>query len=105
MALNIKSDEAHRLARAVAEATGESMTEAVTRALAVRLDEVERSAGIAVLEAEVREILKNTLEVPPSPPKDGKSRYEAIREIVEPIGGFEIPEVRDRPIEEPSDFK
>ncbi len=33
MALNIKSDEAHRLARELAEATGSSLTDAVTMAL------------------------------------------------------------------------
>jgi antitoxin VapB len=43
MSLNIKSDEAHRLARQLARLTGESMTEAVTRALAERLE--RESAG------------------------------------------------------------
>lgn len=38
MSMNIKSEEAHRLARAVAAATGESLTEAVTVALRERLD-------------------------------------------------------------------
>jgi antitoxin VapB len=56
MVLNIKSDKAHEVARAVAHGTGETVAEAVTRARARRLDEVERSTGVAVLEAEVREI-------------------------------------------------
>jgi antitoxin VapB len=49
MSLNIKSDEAHRLARQLAQLTGESMTEAVTRALAERLGRVdhERSGSLA----------------------------------------------------------
>ena len=34
MALNIRDPETHRLARAVADATGETMTEAVKTALA-----------------------------------------------------------------------
>jgi antitoxin VapB len=38
MALSIKTDDADRLARELARLTGESMTEAVTRALAERLD-------------------------------------------------------------------
>ncbi len=38
MALSIKSDEADRLARAVAAATGESLTEAVVVALRERLE-------------------------------------------------------------------
>ncbi len=37
MALSIKSEEADRLARALARLTGESMTEAVTTALRERL--------------------------------------------------------------------
>ena len=42
MSLNIKSDEAHRLARQLAGLTGESVTAAVTRALGERLDRVRR---------------------------------------------------------------
>ena len=45
MSLNIKSDEAHRLARQLAQLTGESMTSAVTRALAERLERVSRERG------------------------------------------------------------
>ena len=39
MALNIKSAETDRLARELAALTGESLTEAVTRALEQRLDQ------------------------------------------------------------------
>lgn len=42
MSLNIKSDEAHRLARELAAATGESVTAAVTEALRERLERVQR---------------------------------------------------------------
>ena len=38
MSLNIKDPEAHRLAQAVAEATGETMTRAVTEALRERYE-------------------------------------------------------------------
>lgn len=38
MALSIKTDEADRLARELSRLTGETMTEAVTRALAERLE-------------------------------------------------------------------
>lgn len=41
MSLNIKSDEAHRLAREVAARTGETMTEAVTAALKERLERLD----------------------------------------------------------------
>jgi len=43
MALSIKTEEADRLARELAAATGESLTEAVTRALRERLDRVKVS--------------------------------------------------------------
>ena len=42
MSLNIKTEEAHRLARELAAATGENMTVAVTKALRERLDRVHR---------------------------------------------------------------
>jgi antitoxin VapB len=43
MALSIKTEEADRLARELARLTGETMTEAVTRALEDRLDRVRRA--------------------------------------------------------------
>jgi antitoxin VapB len=42
MSLNIKNEEAHRLAQQLAELTGESMTTAVTEAVRQRLDRVKR---------------------------------------------------------------
>lgn len=42
MSLNIKDPEAHRLAQAIAQATGETMTRAVTEALRDRLARIER---------------------------------------------------------------
>ncbi len=49
MDLNIKNDEAHRLARELADLTGESMTAAVTEALRERLARIRRgkSPGLA----------------------------------------------------------
>lgn len=41
MALSIKTDEADRLARALAAETGESLTEAVTQALRERLSRLQ----------------------------------------------------------------
>ena len=41
MGMNIKDPEAHRLAREVAEATGESLTAAVTVSLRERLDRLQ----------------------------------------------------------------
>ena len=49
MSLNIKNEEAHRLARELAEATGESMTVAVGEAIRERLERVrsKSSKGLA----------------------------------------------------------
>jgi len=49
MSLNIKNEEAHRLARQLSEATGESMAEAVTEAVRERLERVrsKRRGGLA----------------------------------------------------------
>jgi antitoxin VapB len=43
MSLNIKDPEAHRLARKLAEQTGETMTRAVTEALRERLVRLSRA--------------------------------------------------------------
>jgi antitoxin VapB len=42
MTLNIKDPEAHKLARKIAEQTGETMTRAVTEALRERLSRLSR---------------------------------------------------------------
>lgn len=49
MSLNIKNEEAHKLARQLAAATGESMAVAVTKAVRERLHrvQVERRGGLA----------------------------------------------------------
>jgi len=47
MSLNIKNQEAHRLATELARRTGESLTEAVTQALRERLERVEPPDGLA----------------------------------------------------------
>ena len=53
MSLNIKSEEAYRLARELAQLTGETMTGAVTVALRERLEREKRRRGV---EARGREI-------------------------------------------------
>lgn len=45
MALNLKDPEAHRLARELAEATGKSMTEAVTEAIRLRLAQLREATA------------------------------------------------------------
>jgi antitoxin VapB len=48
MSLNIKNDEAHRLAQQLSKLTGESMATAVTRAVRERLERVRRSRGMGI---------------------------------------------------------
>lgn len=50
MTLNVKDPEAHRLAQAIAQATGETMTRAVTEALRERYDRIQRRPGKATVE-------------------------------------------------------
>ena len=56
MALNIKSAEAHRLARKLAEARDTTLTEAVTQALAASLGREPDDLEPRLLLSEVREI-------------------------------------------------
>jgi antitoxin VapB len=48
MSLNIKNEEAHRLAQQLAALTGESMAAAVTQAVRERLDRVRRERGASL---------------------------------------------------------
>ncbi|MBO9579583.1 MAG: type II toxin-antitoxin system VapB family antitoxin [Sphingobium sp.] len=50
MGLNIKDPEAHRLAQAIAQETGETMTRVIIEALRDRLSQVERARGKASVE-------------------------------------------------------
>lgn len=54
--LNIKNTEAHRLAKALAAATGESMTTAVTVALRERLERIQSDFEVSDILAMAREI-------------------------------------------------
>jgi antitoxin VapB len=64
MALNIKSAEAHRMARAVSDRTGETLTEVVTEALRRRLTALEAKQGGDLLEAEIHEIQRFVASLP-----------------------------------------
>ncbi|CAD7036781.1 transcription factor [Pseudorhizobium endolithicum] len=50
MSLNVKDPEAHRLARAIARATGQSMSRVVTDALRERYAQIEKQRGRASVE-------------------------------------------------------
>jgi len=54
--LNIKTDEAHRLATELAALTGESLTGAVTEALRERLEREQRSRDRALLRLKLASI-------------------------------------------------
>lgn len=64
MALSIKHDEADRLARALARATGETLTEVVVTALRERLDRVRRPRRVKRLQAEIRVIKAGIAKLP-----------------------------------------
>ena len=77
MALNIKSEEAHRLARELAEATGTTLTEAVTSALQHRVRaEAERGADDeTLLLAELEDIQRLIAALPD---RDTRSAEEIL---------------------------
>jgi antitoxin VapB len=50
MTLNVKDPEAHRLAQAIAKATGETLTHAVTEALRERYERLQRRRNKASVE-------------------------------------------------------
>jgi antitoxin VapB len=63
MAISIKDSETDRLARALAAATGESLTEAIRRAVQDRLErEAQRSDRL--MRAEVRRIQERLAKLP-----------------------------------------
>jgi antitoxin VapB len=54
MAMNIKNDEAQRLARELSELTGESLTAAVTEAVRERLERVQNAQGAGLADRLLR---------------------------------------------------
>ena len=73
MALSIKSEEADRLARELADRTGESITTAVEVALRERLQR-ERSAGPGIADR-LRRLAQDTGELPV---EDGRTPEEIV---------------------------
>ena len=57
MSLNVKDPEAHRLAQAIAKATGETMARAVTEALRERYERLQQRHP-EILAADIRAIAK-----------------------------------------------
>ena len=61
MQLNIKNGEAYRLARSLADRTGESLTEAVTKALRERLEREQAQVDPTTTKAERLKRIKKVL--------------------------------------------
>ena len=64
MALNIRNPEAEQLAGELAKATGETKTEAVTKALRDRLSRVRQERTQRSLADELEEIAKHCAQLP-----------------------------------------
>jgi antitoxin VapB len=75
MALNVKNPEAHRLAQELADATGTSLTTAVTEALRESLATRRRRGSFELLWAEVTEIQRFVADLPD---RDTRSAEEVL---------------------------
>jgi antitoxin VapB len=64
MALNIRNQETEKLASDLAELTGESKTEAVTKALKDRLEHLKRMRGKRRIADRLDEIAKHCASLP-----------------------------------------
>ncbi|MGB8986553.1 MAG: type II toxin-antitoxin system VapB family antitoxin [Candidatus Sulfotelmatobacter sp.] len=64
MAISIKSMETERLAREIAAKTGESLTAAIQKALAERLDRLNNQRRKQALTAQIDDILRRVDEMP-----------------------------------------
>ncbi len=77
MTLHIKDEKADRLARELAQATGETLTEAVTRAIEERLGRFRRRSQ-AEVEARRRAMMEVIEEIKKLPVLDPRSPDEII---------------------------
>jgi antitoxin VapB len=64
MALNIKNEETHRLVQALADATGETLTDAVTVAVKERLESLQRKQRRQDVVQAVRDIQEFVRDLP-----------------------------------------
>ena len=75
MALNIRNPETERLAEALAKLTGETKTEAVTRALRDRLARLRRERSHRRLADELDDIARHCARLPV---RDGRAPEEIL---------------------------
>src|SRR5277367_6710733 len=64
MAISIKSMETERLAREIAERTGDSLTGAIQKALEERLDRLKQQRRSQILASQLEEILHRVDQLP-----------------------------------------
>lgn len=64
MPISIKSLETERLARELADKTGESLTTAIQKALEERLDRLNRQRRNTIVRAQLQEILRRVDNLP-----------------------------------------
>lgn len=76
MGMNIKSEKAHRLARQLAEETGQSITGAVEQALEAEIARLHRARDIAERKRRVREIVDSFGPVPERMTSDHSDLYD-----------------------------
>ena len=87
MQLNIKSDEAYRLATRLAELTGESRTTAVTELLRDRVTELERKQQA---QERVRQVVAIAAEIRAEILQNGHSLDFSTDELYDPDTGLPI---------------
>jgi antitoxin VapB len=78
MGMIIKSDEAHRIAKEIANHTGESMTAAVLIALRERLERLRRQASFEERKARVDEIIRRSGPTAPGVTSDHSDLYDEM---------------------------
>jgi antitoxin VapB len=76
MGMNIKSERAQRLARQLADETGQSMTAAVEQALEAEIARLHRDRDVAERKRRVREIVKSFGPVPAGITSDHSDLYD-----------------------------
>lgn len=76
MGMNIKNERVERLARQLAEATGQSLTGAVETALERELHRLRMGDDYAIRKARIKEILKRSGPTPPGVTSDHSDLYD-----------------------------
>ncbi len=76
MGMNIKSERAQKLARQLANETGQSMTSAVEQALEAELERLHRERDVAERKRRLRELLDSLPPPPPGVTSDHSDLYD-----------------------------